>query len=49
MCNVFWHYRTNEWNGFIATVSDWDIKNFLDVPPLALGRAPEAWAKNYPW
>ncbi len=33
MWNVFWHYKTDEWNRFIATVSDWDIETYLDVLP----------------
>ncbi len=33
MWNVFWHYKTDEWIRFISTVSDWDIKEYLDVLP----------------
>jgi glutamine synthetase len=33
MWNVFWHYKTDEWNRFLATVSNWDIEMYLDVLP----------------
>jgi glutamine synthetase len=33
MWNVFWHYKTDEWERFISTVSDWDIKEYLDILP----------------
>ena len=40
MWNVFWHYKTDEWNRFIATVSDWDIETTWTSFPSAR-RAPE--------
>ena len=33
MYRVFMHYKTDEWERFISTVSDWDIKEYLDVLP----------------
>ena len=33
MWNVFWHYKTDEWNRFLATISDWDIDTYMDVLP----------------
>jgi glutamine synthetase len=30
---VFHHYKTDEWERFCATVSDWDITEYLDVLP----------------
>jgi glutamine synthetase len=33
MWKVFWHYKTDEWERFIGTVSDWDIAHYLDVLP----------------
>jgi glutamine synthetase len=33
MLNVFMHYKKDEWNRFLATVSDWDIETYLDVLP----------------
>jgi glutamine synthetase len=33
MYNVFMHYKRDEWNRFLATVSDWDIETYLDVLP----------------
>lgn len=33
MYKVFMHYKRDEWNRFPATVSDWDIKEYLDVLP----------------
>ncbi len=33
MWKVFWHYKTDEWIRFISTVSDWDVKEYLDVLP----------------
>ena len=33
MYTVFMHYKRDEWNRFLATVSDWDIENYLDVLP----------------
>lgn len=33
MFTVFMHYKRDEWERFISTVSDWDIKEYLDVLP----------------
>jgi glutamine synthetase len=33
MQKVFLHYKRDEWERFIATVSDWDVREFLDVLP----------------
>jgi len=33
MYTVFKHYKRDEWNRFLATVSDWDIETYLDVLP----------------
>jgi glutamine synthetase len=33
MYRVFSHYKRDEWERFIATVSDWDIKEYLDILP----------------
>jgi glutamine synthetase len=33
MLKVFMHYKTDEWNRYLATVSDWDIDTYLDVLP----------------
>ena len=33
MYRVFMHYKTDEWERFISTVSDWDIKEYLDILP----------------
>ena len=33
MYRVFMHYKRDEWNRFLATVSDWDIKEYLDILP----------------
>ncbi len=33
MYRVFMHYKTDEWERFIGTVSDWDIKEYLDILP----------------
>jgi glutamine synthetase len=33
MYRVFKHYKDDEWIRFISTVSDWDIKEYLDVLP----------------
>jgi glutamine synthetase len=33
MLNVFMHYKKDEWNRYLATVSDWDIDTYLDVLP----------------
>jgi glutamine synthetase len=33
MYRVFMHYKRDEWNRFISTVSDWDINEYLDILP----------------
>jgi glutamine synthetase len=33
MLDVFMHYKKDEWNRYLATVSDWDIETYLDVLP----------------
>lgn len=33
MLDVFMHYKKDEWNRFLAQVSDWDIETYLDVLP----------------
>jgi glutamine synthetase len=33
MLKVFMHYKKDEWNRFLAQVSDWDIETYLDVLP----------------
>ena len=33
MYRVFRHYKRDEWERFISTVSDWDINEYLDVLP----------------
>ncbi|HKI17252.1 MAG TPA: glutamine synthetase family protein [Isosphaeraceae bacterium] len=33
MYRVFMHYKTDEWERFISTVSEWDIKEYLDILP----------------
>src|SRR5205823_9054422 len=33
MYRVFRHYKTDEWERYCATVSDWDIKEYLDILP----------------
>jgi glutamine synthetase len=33
MYRVFMHYKRDEWTRFIATVSDWDIAEYLDILP----------------
>jgi glutamine synthetase len=33
MYRVFKHYKDDEWIRFISTVSDWDIREYLDVLP----------------
>jgi len=27
------HYKRDEWERFLATVSDWDVEEYLDVLP----------------
>ncbi len=33
MYRVFMHYKRDEWERYCATVSDWDVKEYLDVLP----------------
>ncbi len=33
MERVFLHYKRDEWQRFIGTVTDWDLKEYLDVLP----------------
>jgi glutamine synthetase len=33
MYRVFMHYKTDEWERFISTVSEWDVQEYLDVLP----------------
>jgi len=33
MFNVFMHYKRDEWERFIGTVSEWDLKEYLDILP----------------
>ncbi|MCY3950183.1 MAG: hypothetical protein OXF61_13385, partial [Acidimicrobiaceae bacterium] len=33
MEKVFFHYKTDEWERFLHTVSDWDVEEYLDVLP----------------
>ena len=33
MYRVFMHYKTDEWERYCATVTDWDLKEYLDVLP----------------
>jgi len=33
MYTVFMHYKRDEWERFIGTVSDWDVKEYLDILP----------------
>ena len=33
MYRVFTHYKRDEWIRFISTVSDWDLKEYLDILP----------------
>ena len=33
MYRVFMHYKTDEWERFLHTVSDWDVEEYLDVLP----------------
>jgi glutamine synthetase len=33
MYTVFEHYKRDEWERFCATVSDWDVKEYLDILP----------------
>jgi glutamine synthetase len=33
MLDVFLHYKRDEWERFIGTVTDWDLKEYLDILP----------------
>lgn len=33
MWTVFEHYKRDEWERFMATVSDWDVEEYLDILP----------------
>ncbi len=33
MHRVFTHYKNDEWERYCAEVSDWDVKEYLDVLP----------------
>jgi glutamine synthetase len=33
MYNVFMHYKRDEWERFCATVTDWDVNEYLDILP----------------
>ena len=33
MYRVFMHYKRDEWERYCATVTDWDVKEYLDVLP----------------
>jgi glutamine synthetase len=30
---VFTHYKRDEWERFMSTVTDWDLKQYWDVLP----------------
>ena len=33
MYRVFTHYKRDEWERFCAAVTDWDVKEYLDILP----------------
>jgi len=33
MFKVFEHYKRDEWERFMATVTDWDVEEYLDILP----------------
>ena len=33
MLRVFMHYKKDEWEKFLATVTEWDLDTYLDVLP----------------
>ena len=33
MLDVFLAYKRDEWERFISTVTDWDVKEYLDILP----------------
>jgi glutamine synthetase len=30
---VFTHYKRDEWERFLSTVTEWDLENYLDCLP----------------
>jgi glutamine synthetase len=33
MYRVFMHYKRDEWEKFLATVTEWDVQTYLDCLP----------------
>ncbi len=33
MYDVFMHYKNDEWEKFLATVTEWDLETYLDCLP----------------
>ena len=33
MYRVFMHYKTDEWERFLAQTTEWDLENYLDCLP----------------
>jgi glutamine synthetase len=33
MYRVFEHYKRDEWERFMATVTEWDVNEYLDILP----------------
>ena len=33
MFTVFEHYKRDEWERFMHTVTDWDVEEYLDILP----------------
>ena len=33
MCTVFMHYKRDEWERFLSTVTDWDLETYWDCLP----------------
>ncbi len=33
MYRVFTHYKRDEWEKFLATVTEWDVQTYLDCLP----------------
>jgi glutamine synthetase len=33
MYDVFMHYKRDEWDKFLATVTEWDLETYLDCLP----------------
>ena len=40
MFRVFEHYKRDEWERFMATVTDWDVDEYLDILPVATTSFP---------